>query len=223
MEAIGASCDVTLKESVQNAKKEINESLGVIYGLINCAGGNKPGATSQLEELTDNAGDLLDQSFFGLDIEQVKGAMDLNFAGTFLPTMIFARDMVEKKSGVILNVSSMAAQRPLTKVVAYSAAKSAIDSFTQWLSVHLAKVGVRVNAIAPGFFLTEQNRFLLTDEKTGDLTARGNKIIANTPMGRFGETDELIGATLFLMSDLSAFVTGVTLPIDGGFNAFSGV
>ena len=131
--------------------------------------------------------------------------------------------MVARQKGVVLNISSMTAYKPLTRVPAYSAAKSSVNNFTQWLAVHFAKVGVRVNALAPGFFLTNQNRFLLTDEKTGNLTPRGKKIIANTPMGIFGEPDDLIGAVLFLLSDMSAFVTGVCIPVDGGYSAFGGV
>lgn len=221
--AVGAPCDVTSKESIIKAKEIINSALGSIDALINCAGGNRPGATAQLENLTDNLPENLERSFFGLNIDDVKTAFDLNFIGTLMPTMIFAKDMIEKKSGVILNVSSMAAQKPLTKVVAYSAAKSSIDNFTRWLAVHFAKVGIRVNAIAPGFFLTEQNRFLMVDKETNKPTPRGMKVLANTPMGRYGETDELIGATVFLMSDLAGFITGVVLPIDGGFSAFGGV
>ena len=223
IKAIGTSCDVTNKESIIHAKEVINNLLGPIDGLINCAGGNKPGATAQLEFLTDNLPENIDKSFFGLDLDDINSAFGLNFMGTLMPTMIFAKDMIERKSGVILNVSSMAAQRPLTKVMAYSAAKAAVDSFTTWLSVHFAKVGIRVNAIAPGFFLTEQNRFLLLDKETQQPTARGLKILANTPMGRYGETEELGGATVFLMSDLAKFITGVVLPVDGGFNAYSGV
>jgi NAD(P)-dependent dehydrogenase (short-subunit alcohol dehydrogenase family) len=137
--------------------------------------------------------------------------------------MILGRDMVEDGSGVILNVSSMNSYKPLTKIPAYSAAKSAVNNFTEWLAVHLAKTGVRVNAIAPGFFLTQQNRFLLVDEKSGKPTARGQKIIANTPMGRYGEVDELQGTVLYLLSELSAFVTGIVIPVDGGYSAFGGV
>jgi NAD(P)-dependent dehydrogenase (short-subunit alcohol dehydrogenase family) len=137
--------------------------------------------------------------------------------------MVFAEEMAKKKSGVILNISSMNSYSPLTKIPAYSAAKASINNFTQWLAVHLAKVGVRVNAIAPGFFLTNQNRFLLIDEKTGNATPRGNKIISNTPMGKYGEPEDLQGATLFLLSDLSKFITGIVVPVDGGYSAFGGV
>ncbi len=148
---------------------------------------------------------------------------DLNFKGTLLPSMVLGRDMVEDGTGAILNISSMNSYKPLTKIPAYSAAKSAVNNFTEWLSVHLAKTGVRVNAIAPGFFLTNQNRFLLVDEKSGEPTARGQKIISNTPMGRYGEVDELQGTVLYLLSDLSKFVTGIVIPVDGGYSAFGGV
>jgi NAD(P)-dependent dehydrogenase (short-subunit alcohol dehydrogenase family) len=223
IEAIGVEASVLDKASLMKAQEHIHQQLGKIDLLINCAGGNAPKATTQLEfmEKTDLAD--LRNTFFGLELEGFQKVFDLNFLGTVLPTMVFATDMLESGKGVILNISSMNAFRPLTKVVAYSAAKAAINNLTQWLAVHFAKVNIRVNAIAPGFFLTAQNKFLLTDEKTGALTPRGQKIIAGTPMGRFGEPEELCGTTLYLLSDLSAFVTGVVIPIDGGFNAYSGV
>jgi NAD(P)-dependent dehydrogenase (short-subunit alcohol dehydrogenase family) len=164
----------------------------------------------------------LNQSFFGIDIEGFRSVLDLNMIGTVLPTLVFAEDMI-RRGGVVLNISSMSASRALTKVPAYSAAKASINNFTQWLAVHLAGVNIRVNAIAPGFFLTSQNRYLLIDKETNALTARAKKIIAHTPMNRFGEPDELLGAVVYLISDMSKFVTGVVLPVDGGFGIYSGV
>ncbi len=219
--SIGISADVLDKSSLEAAKKTINEQLGSIDFLINGAGGNSPLATTKVEEMTEN--DSLEDTFFGLEMEGVDHTFKLNFNGTLLPTMIFSRDMIEKKSGGIVNLSSMSAYEPMTKVAAYSAAKAAINNFTYWLAVHFAKTGVRVNAIAPGFLLTNQNRFLLVDEKTGESTPRGEKIINNTPMGRYGEPEEMTGTLLYLLSDWSEFVTGTVIPVDGGFNAFSGV
>jgi len=221
-DSIAVETNVLDKQSLENAKKEVNDKLGKINLLINGAGGNSPKATSQAETMTEEMKTDLGKTFFGLDITGFEFVFNLNFMGTILPTMVLSQDMLDG-GGVVLNVSSMSAFRPLTKVPAYSAAKASINSITEWLSVHLAPVGIRVNAIAPGFFLTNQNRFLLTDEKTGELTPRGHKIINNTPMGRFGEVEELQGTVNYLMSDLSAFVTGIVIPVDGGFNAFSGV
>ncbi|MCG8309127.1 MAG: SDR family oxidoreductase [Cytophagales bacterium] len=221
-ESIGVETNVLDKASLETAKAEVNTKLGKINMLINGAGGNSPKATSTAEVMTDDLKNDLGKTFFGLDMSGFEFVFNLNFMGTILPTMILSKDMLDA-GGVVLNVSSMSAYRPLTKVPAYSAAKASINSITEWLSVHLAPVGIRVNAIAPGFFITNQNRFLLTDEKTGDLTARGEKIINNTPMRRFGEVEELQGTVNYLMSDLSKFVTGIVLPVDGGFNAFSGV
>jgi NAD(P)-dependent dehydrogenase (short-subunit alcohol dehydrogenase family) len=165
----------------------------------------------------------LEETFYGLQIEGFQKVFDLNFMGTLLPSMVLSKDMLEKGKGAILNISSMNSYKPLTKIPAYSAAKAAINNFTQWLAVHFAKTGIRVNAVAPGFFLTNQNRFLLIDEKTGEATARGRKIINNTPMGRYGEVEELQGTMLFLLSDVSKFITGVIIPVDGGYSAFGGV
>ena len=222
-EAIGVVGNVLDKDSLNKAKAEINKKLGKIDILINCAGGNSPKATTQFEFLTTENVNELEKSFFGLDIDGFRKVFDLNFLGTILPTMVFTRDMIDKGKGTILNVSSMNSFRPLTKIPAYSAAKASINNFTEWLAVHMAKANIRVNAIAPGFFLTNQNRFLLIDEKTGKLTARGEKIIASTPMGKFGEPEDLQGAVLYLLSGLSNFVTGIVIPIDGGFNVYSGV
>lgn len=210
------------KETLILAKKEINEKLGKTDVLINGAGGNAPTATTQIEVLTEENMDDLSKSFFGLEIEGFKRVFDLNFLGTVLPTMVFTEDMLEN-GGSIINISSMNAFRPLTKIPAYSAAKAGINNLTEWLAVHFAKMNIRVNAIAPGFFLTDQNRFLLIDKETNKLSARGHKIIDGTPMGRFGEPEELVGTLLYLISDISKFVTGIIIPIDGGFNAYSGV
>lgn len=223
VEAMGVESNVLNKELLIKAREEVLEKFGQIDILINGAGGNSPKATTQLEFIDDSVMGELDKSFFGLEEEAFKNVFDLNFMGTLLPSMVFAREMVERKSGAILNISSMNSFRPLTKIPAYSAAKASINNFTEWLAVHFAKAGVRVNGIAPGFFITNQNRFLLIEENSGDLTARGQKIINGTPMAKFGEPDDLIGTVLYLLSDLSAFVTGVTIPVDGGFNAYSGV
>jgi NAD(P)-dependent dehydrogenase (short-subunit alcohol dehydrogenase family) len=222
-EAIGVEANVLDKSSLENAKKIVLDKLGNVDILINGAGGNSPKATTKEEFITDDNVKSLNDTFFGLELEGFQKVFDLNFLGTLLPTMVFAKEMIERKSGVILNISSMNSFRPLTKIPAYSAAKSSINNFTEWLAVHFAKMNVRVNAIAPGFFLTNQNRFLLIDETTKDLTARGKKIIESTPMGKFGEPEDLVGATLFLLSNTSNFITGVVLPIDGGFNIYSGV
>lgn len=219
----GYAANVLDKASLETAKEQINSELGPISLLINGAGGNSPKATTQIETLDESNISDLDKSFYGLEMEGFQWVFDLNFKGTLLPTMVFTQDMLKEKKGAVLNVSSMNAYKPLTKIPAYSAAKSAINNFTEWLSVHMAKMGIRVNAIAPGFFLTNQNRFLLTDENTGAPTPRGQKIISNTPMGRYGEVEELQGTTLFLLSDVSKFVTGICIPVDGGYSAFGGV
>ncbi len=219
----GYSANVLDRNSLEEVRERIISEAGDIEMLINGAGGNSPKATTKLEQLTENDLGNLDDGFFGLDPEGFQRVFDLNFTGTLLPSLVFTKEMVLRQRGVVLNISSMNAYKPLTKIPAYSAAKSSINNFTEWLAVHFAKVGVRVNAIAPGFFLTSQNRFLLTDEKTGALTERGNKIIANTPMGVFGEPDDLNGTVLYLMSDLSRFITGICIPVDGGYSAYGGV
>lgn len=221
--SIGLKADVLNKESLLEVKAEILKQFKSIDILLNGAGGNSPKATTGIEEINKENINKLETSFFGLDSEGFDWVFALNFKGTLLPTMVFAEDMVKKGSGSILNISSMNAFNPLTKIPAYSAAKASVNNFTQWLSVHFAKTGVRVNAIAPGFFLTNQNRFLLINETTGEPTPRGEKIIRNTPMGRYGEVEELIGTSLFLSSDLAQFVTGVVVPVDGGYSAFGGV
>ncbi|HEV2667629.1 MAG TPA: SDR family oxidoreductase [Blastocatellia bacterium] len=207
--------DALKKETLRDAARAALGEFGRIDGLINGAGGNIPQATTRQ-----------DQSFFDLPEDALRYVLDLNLLGTVLPCQVFGRQMAEQGEGVILNISSMSAVRPLTRVVGYSAAKSGVDNFTQWLAVHMAQnysPRIRVNAVAPGFFVTEQNRNLLIDEKTGEPTERGRSIIAHTPMGRFGEPDDLIGATLWLLSPASDFVTGVVVPVDGGFSAFGGV
>ncbi|MGB2806869.1 MAG: SDR family oxidoreductase [Sedimentisphaerales bacterium] len=214
-QAIAVKCNVLDKKSIEAAKDKVTSALGQVDILINGAGGNKKEATTSP-----------DLSFFDLPADAIRFVFDLNFLGTLLPTQVFGRQMAENGAGVILNVSSMNAFLPLTKIAAYSAAKAAVSNFTQWLAVHMCQncsKDIRVNAIAPGFFLTEQNRFLLTDEKTDELTDRGKTIIDHTPMGRFGEPEELIGTVCWLLSDAAKFVTGVVIPIDGGFSAFSGV
>jgi NAD(P)-dependent dehydrogenase (short-subunit alcohol dehydrogenase family) len=219
----GIFADVLDRKSLENAKQEVNRIFGTIDILINGAGGNSPDATTGIEMMTGTKDEDLTETFFGLKMESFDKVFELNFKGTLLPTMIFASDMIDKKSGSIVNVSSMNSFRPLTKIPAYSAAKASINNFTQWLAVHFAPAGVRVNAIAPGFIITDQNRFLLTDENTGNLTERGDKVIRNTPMGRFGTPEEMSGTVLFLVSDMARFITGVVIPVDGGFNAYSGV
>jgi NAD(P)-dependent dehydrogenase (short-subunit alcohol dehydrogenase family) len=207
--------DVLQPETMTQAVTETVKAFGRIDCLINAAGGNDPRATTGP-----------DKKFFDLPPEAVRKVVDLNLLGTIIPCQIVGRHMVERGGGVILNVSSMNAFRPLTRISAYSAAKAGVSNFTQWLAVHMAQEyspHIRVNAIAPGFFLTQQNRFLLTDEKTGELTPRGKTIMAHTPIGRFGNPDDLLGAVLWLLSPASAFVTGIVLPVDGGFSAFSGV
>jgi NAD(P)-dependent dehydrogenase (short-subunit alcohol dehydrogenase family) len=211
--------DVLKKETLIEAKKEINNKLGKIDVLINAAGGNSPNATTKDEFFSK---ENLDNSFFGLKVEGFRDVFDLNFLGTVLPTMVFAEDMIGS-GGSVINISSMNSFRPLTKIPAYSAAKASVNNLTQWLAVHFAKANIRVNAIAPGFFVTKQNEFLLLDENSKELTERGKKIIQNTPMGRFGESKDLVGTLYYLVSDMSAFVTGVVIPVDGGFSAYSGV
>jgi NAD(P)-dependent dehydrogenase (short-subunit alcohol dehydrogenase family) len=220
---IGIEANVLDKTSLENAKAEINKRLGEIDILINGAGGNSPQATTKVEQILDENLDNLEDTFYGLEMEGFDKVFALNFKGTLLPTMVFTRDMLKNKKGVVLNISSMNSYKPLTKIPAYSAAKASVNNFTEWLAVHLAKVGIRVNAIAPGFFITNQNRFLVMDEKTGNFSPRGQKIVDNTPMGKFGEPEDLQGTTLFLISDTSSFITGIVIPVDGGYNAFGGV
>ena len=221
--SVGIGANVLSKESLEAALEIIHKELGTVDYLLNGAGGNAATATTQAEFLTDDKLDKLEETFFGLQMEGFDKVFALNFQGTLLPSMVFAKDMLDKKNGAIVNVSSMNSYTPLTKIPAYSAAKAAINNFTQWLAVHFAKTGIRVNALAPGFLLTNQNRFLLIDEQTGEATPRGNKIITNTPMERYGEPEELCGTVNYLMSDWAKFITGVVVPVDGGFSAYSGV
>ncbi len=220
---LGIETNVLDKQSLISAKNTIHEKLGKVSYLINAAGGNSPKGTTELEFLETLSDESIEKSFYGLAPEGFKNVYELNFSGTLLPSMIFTRDMLEMGGGAVINFSSMSAYHPLTRVSAYSAAKAAVSNFTEWLAVHLAKQNVRVNAVAPGFFVGEQNRFLLYDKDTGELSPRGKKIIQNTPMGRFGDYEEIHGTILYLLSDLAKFVTGVIIPIDGGFNAYSGV
>jgi len=213
--AIAVEADVLDRESVQAACEACIRQLGRVDCLINGAGGNHPSATTGP-----------DRKFFDLPIDAFRKVMDLNIIGTVLPSMVFGRAMAERGEGVILNIASMNAFRPLTRIAAYSAAKAGVKNFTEWLAVHMAQEyspNIRVNAVAPGFMLTQQNRFLLTDEKTGELTPRGRSIIAHTPMRRFGNADDLYGTVTWLLSPASKFVTGITVPVDGGFSAFGGV
>lgn len=213
--AVAVHGDVCQGGTITKAAEEIIKTFGRIDGLLNGAGGNNPRATTNPE-----------LSFFQLSPEALEWVVNLNLMGTVLPSQIFGKYLAEQKAGVILNVTSMNAFRPLTRIPGYSAAKAAVSNFTQWLAVHMAQEyspNIRVNAIAPGFFLTEQNRFLLTDKATGELTPRGKKIVEHTPMGRFGRPDDLLGAVLWLLSPASEFVTGIIVPVDGGFSAYSGV
>lgn len=224
--AIGLECNVLVKDSLETACAAIIKEYGKIDILVNGAGGNSPKATTSKETLQpEDLNQVIEgvKTFFDLDPDGVQFVFNLNFLGTLLPTQVFGRVIAEQGGGVILNVSSMNAFRPLTKIPAYSGAKAAISNFTQWLATHFAPVNVRVNAIAPGFFLTDQNRFLLTDKETGALTPRGNTILTHTPMAKFGEPEDLNGTLVWLCSEASAFVTGIVVPVDGGFSAFSGV
>ena len=221
VKCLGISASTLDKEALIAARDLIHEKLGKIDILINCAGGNSPKATCKVEQMTKD--DDLADTFYGLGLDGFQQVYDLNFKGTLLATMVFTTDMIEAGKGNVLNISSMNAIRPLTKIPAYSAAKGSINNFTQWYAVHVAQLGIRCNAIAPGFFLTDQNRFLLPDAQTGELKPRGKTIIANTPTHKFGEPEDLVGTMLYLLSDISSFVTGIVVPVDGGYSAFGGV
>lgn len=214
-EALGLACDVMDRAALERAHMAIVQRFSTIDILINGAGGNRPAATTSTE-----------RSFFDLDTQAIEDVFNLNFTGTLLASQVFGKSMVEQGHGSIVNITSMNALRPLTRIPAYSAAKAAVANFTRWLAVHMAReysVQIRVNAIAPGFFITEQNRFLLTEQGTGAMTARGQTILDHTPMGRFGEPEDLVGTLLWLASSASRFVTGTVIPVDGGFSAFAGV
>lgn len=214
-QAMGAAVDVLSRDSVAAAAERISDAFGRIDILVNAAGGNKPEATTNAT-----------RQFFDVPEDALRWVFDLNLLGTVLPSQIFGKQMAAQQAGVIINISSMAALRPLTRVLAYGGAKAAVNNFTQWLAVHMAQEyspNIRVNAIAPGFFLGEQNRYLLIDQETGELTERGKQIIAHTPLGRFGDPQDLLGVLLWLASDASRFVTGIVVPVDGGFSAYSGV
>lgn len=223
-EALAVKVDVLDKASIEEAHSQVLAQFGKCDILLNCAGGNHPRATTDDEFFSkETLADENKKSFFDLDPKGVDFVFGLNFKGTLLPTQVFGLDMIDKPGATIINISSMNAFTPLTKIPAYSAAKAAISNFTQWLAVHFAKTGIRVNAIAPGFFSTAQNKALLWNED-GTPTARSHKILNNTPMGRFGEPDELLGTLLWLVDNkASGFVTGVVVPVDGGFSAYSGV
>ena len=213
--AAAIKCNVLEKESIQAAYNEVADKFSSVDVLINGAGGNNKKATTGP-----------DLSFFDMPADAIRFVFDLNFLGTLLPSQVFGKSMAKKGDGVIINISSMNAFRPLTKIPAYSAAKAAISNFTQWLAVHMCQnysKEIRVNAIAPGFFITEQNRFLVTDEKTGKFTPRGQSIVDHTPMDRFGQAEELHGTLIWLISDATKFVTGIVVPVDGGYSAFGGV
>jgi NAD(P)-dependent dehydrogenase (short-subunit alcohol dehydrogenase family) len=213
--AIIVQGDVLKPDTLEKAARKVLDEFGRIDGLINGAGGNNPQATTRP-----------DLTFFNLPEEALRYVFDVNLLGTILPCQVFGRQMADQGEGVILNISSMSAIRPLTRVIGYSAAKAGISNFTQWLAVYLSQQyspRIRVNALAPGFFVSEQNRKMLIDENTGELTPRGHSIIAHTPMGRFGEPEDLLGAALWLLSPAAAFVTGIVVPVDGGFSAYGGV
>lgn len=222
--AMGITTNVLEKSSLEAAKKIINDAYGRVDILINGAGGNNPKGTTTKDyfEETDLADDSI-KTFFDLDPAGVEFVFNLNFLGTLIPTQVFAMDLKDSEDATIINISSMNAFTPLTRIPAYSGAKAAVSNFTQWLAVHFSKVGIRVNAIAPGFFLTKQNHDLLID-KDGNYTARSQKILSQTPMDRFGSQEELLGTLLWLLEPkASGFVTGVVVPVDGGFSAYSGV
>ncbi len=215
------ACDVLNSEALEQIKEKVANEYGSIDALINVAGGATKGASTKSEFLTSET--PIEDSFFGVNLNDFQYTSDLNFMGSVIPTKIFAVLMVKQQSGNIINISSMGAIQPLSKSPAYSAGKAAVNNFTQWLAVHLSKSNIRVNAIAPGFILTDQNRFLLFDEKSGELTPRGKRIVDHTPIGKLGDPENLITTVFWLLSDQSSFITGATIPVDGGFSAYNGI
>lgn len=214
-------CNVFDVPGLEKIKDNVLKEFRQIDGLLNVAGGASKGASTKAEFLSTDTS--MENSFFGLNLPDFQNTSDLNFMGSVIPTKVFGEAMARQQSGNIINISSMGAMRPLSKSPAYCAGKAAITNFTLWLAVHLSKSNIRVNAIAPGFFLTEQNRFLLFDETTGKLTPRGEKIINHTPLGKLGNPEDLVSTVLWLLSDSSSFITGTIIPIDGGFSAYSGI
>lgn len=214
-------CDVLDTKSLEAVREKLEQQNVPINVLINVAGGAAPGASTKTEFLKPET--PFEDSFFGVNLNDFSYTTDLNFMGSVFPIKVFGETMAKQKSGNIINISSMGAIQPLSKSPAYSAGKAAISNFTQWLAVHLAKVNIRVNAIAPGFILTEQNRFLLFDEKSGEFTPRGKRIIDHTPQGKLGAPENLVSTVLWLLADESSFVTGITVPVDGGFSAYNGI
>lgn len=214
-EALGVACDALDRDSVERALEQVKERFGTVYGLVNGAGGNRPAATTGA-----------DLSFFDLPTEAFRSVMDLNCLATWLPSQVLGREMAANGTGSIVNIASISGQRPMTRVPAYNAAKAAVINLTQWLAVYFSQEvgpGIRVNAIAPGFVLTEQNRYLLLDRETGAPTPRGQSIVSHTPLGRYGQPQELVGAALWLLSPASSYVHGATIVVDGGLTAYSGI
>jgi len=214
-EALGVACDALDRDSVERALEQVKERFGTVYGLVNGAGGNRPAATTGA-----------DLSFFDLPTEAFRSVMDLNCLATWLPSQVFGREMAANGTGSIVNIASISGQRPMTRVPAYNAAKAAVINLTQWLAVYFSQEvgpGIRVNAIAPGFVLTEQNRYLLLDRETGAPTPRGQSIVSHTPLGRYGQPQELVGAALWLLSPASSYVHGATIVVDGGLTAYAGI
>lgn len=214
-------CDVLNATELEEIRDTIQQEVKTIHALINVAGGATKGASTKAEFLFPDA--PLGDSFFGVNLADFSYTTDLNFLGSVIPTKVFGEIMAQQKHGSIINISSMGAIQPLSKSPAYSAGKAAINNFTQWLAVHLSKVNVRVNAIAPGFILTEQNRFLLFDEATGDLTLRGKRIVDHTPQGKLGAPNDVVSTVFWLLAEESSFITGITVPVDGGFSAYNGI